>query len=866
MALDDQFDALANVAAGETAVPSPTEPASDSKSLNDLLDDAGFDDQDYQNLNTAENAADEEPEGFPEQEDRYNPEDQTDAVTTTVAAKQKPAVPDPAPLVNPLHSYATYTYGITLYLLTQEDFNALQEADASGSTWSPTYALISSGGTHQDNRAPAFRDDFYFDNLRMTTVIGMNSRTRGTNAIEFSFTIIEPYGLTLLDRIIDTSVQIAKSKNYQDQPYMLEVNFFGSKDLGDMSTPIPGLTKRFPIKIIGIKIKTGKTGSEYAIQAIPYNHSALSSTINSTPVNMEVIAGTVGEFFQNDLSSGVSEQMENKKAAQERQETAKIHENSEVADPAAIEAIRNSEKDKAALKAAYQANSYPGAVNEWYKHNADTNKISIPDSIGFEFHSDEIKNSKIVEPNKRDYNRTGMTTTKQLSATQSSAAGAAPAGLEKNREFFNINAGTSIVDVINMVMRNSEYIRQQVIDPLSDSKVVFPENKEVKFYKIVPQIKLNKFDEMRNVYGKHVVYHILPYTYYNTKHPNLPYSKPGGAVKEYNYIYTGKNIDIIDFSIDFDTSFYTTVVVDRKNSEATSEATGANDNKEKDVKRRPYGGNSSSIGTNKHVPISNDLSVATTGSNTTETTLTASVVKNIYSESRGDMINVKLKILGDPHFIKQDDIYVNPGQTNYPDAQVMVNDGTIAMDYSEIFCTINFKTPVDMDPTTGLLRKNEIYTESKFSGLYKILTVANEFSRGQFIQTLDAVRIFDDNKEANTTERDKKPDPTNESAMHEREPGWNDENAPQTTEADAVPPAEDYDPQANEAANQQAVEDAVESENSQWPDLETYGDEEDNQSALDTQEGDELAADLADEEEVDIGEVEQAKVDLGEFL
>jgi hypothetical protein len=197
----------------------------------------------------------------------------------------------------------------------------------------------------------------------------------------------------------------------------------------------------------------------------------------------------------------------------------------------------------------------------------------------------------------------------------------------------------------------------------------------------------------------------------------------------------------------------------------------------------------------------------------------------------------------------------------------MINDGTIAMDYSEIFCKINFKTPVDMDPTTGLLRKDTVYFESKFSGLYKILTVANEFSRGQFIQTLDAVRIFDDNKKTNTGERDKKKtDPMNEAGMHEREPGWNDENAPQTNDVEEYPPADDYDPQANEAANQQAVEDAVDAENNQWPDLDNeYGDEEDNQSDLDTQEGDELAADLFDEEEVDIGEVEQAKVDLGEF-
>ena len=144
--------------------------------------------------------------------------------------------------------------------------------------------------------------------------------------------------------------------------------------------------------------------------------------------------------------------------------------------------------------------------------------------------------------------------------------------------------------------------------------------------------------------------------------------------------------------------------MDRKNSEKTNENVGADDNKDKDVTRRPTGGTKNSIGMNQNVAISNDFSVASTGANTTETTLAASVVKNIYSDSRGDMINVKLKILGDPHFIKQDDLYVNPGLSNYPVKEVMLNDGTIATDNSEIFCTINFKTPVDMDDATEIGR------------------------------------------------------------------------------------------------------------------------------------------------------------------
>ena len=67
----------------------------------------------------------------------------------------------------------------------------------------------------------------------------------------------------------------------------------------------------------------------------------------------------------------------------------------------------------------------------------------------------------------------------------------------------------------------------------------------------------------------------------------------------------------------------------------------------------------------------------------------------------------------------------------------------------------------------------------------------------------------------------------------------------------------------NEAANQQAVEEAVAADNALAP---KPGDEEGNEAHADEYDGDLIAEDIADEEEVDIGTVEQAQVDLGEFL
>ena len=49
---------------------------------------------------------------------------------------------------------------------------------------------------------------------------------------------------------------------------------------------------------------------------------------------------------------------------------------------------------------------------------------------------------------------------------------------------------------------------------------------------------------------------------------------------------------------------------------------------------------------------------------------------------------------------------------------------------------------MDFDPVKGLAVYDSV-DQSVFSGVYKIITVENEFSRGQFTQSLNLIRLFD---------------------------------------------------------------------------------------------------------------------------
>jgi hypothetical protein len=162
-------------------------------------------------------------------------------------------------------------------------------------------------GVNQFIRSSYFSEDFYFEDLTTNTVIGTNQHSRNTNAIEFNFNLMEPYGMTLINRLLDQANDPEmQCDNYLDMVYLLQIDFFASDDTGEIVGAIPGTTKRFPIKITQMNIKAGIRGSEYQISAVPYNHMAFEQTSVSTPANFEIAAGSVGEFFQSGTENKAS--------------------------------------------------------------------------------------------------------------------------------------------------------------------------------------------------------------------------------------------------------------------------------------------------------------------------------------------------------------------------------------------------------------------------------------------------------------------------------------------------------------------------------------------------------------------------------
>jgi hypothetical protein len=100
-----------------------------------------------------------------------------------------------------------------------------------------------------------------------------------------------------------------------------------------------------------------------------------------------------------------------------------------------------------------------------------------------------------------------------------------------------------------------------------------------------------------------------------------------------------------------------------------------------------------------------------------------------------DMIEIKMTILGDPYFIPSSGM---GNQIGRPVGDNIMEDGSFNYQSGEVDIVLNFRTPVDLDPQTGLYT----FTKSvdQFSGLFQIFEVESKFNQNKFTQVITAQR------------------------------------------------------------------------------------------------------------------------------
>jgi hypothetical protein len=207
---------------------------------------------------------------------------------------------------NQLDQYGSYTYSLGWYLLSPAQFNDMMRSGKPNvSGWQ---LLMQSGGAPIAGRSPAFPDDYYMDDLEITTKTPLGGTGLAHSAMDLRFKVTEPNGITLIENLFqavqsvygnaqqpqtNTGATVAKSPtttktvNYLQAQYCLVIQFFGYDSSGNLVAPITGslssdaqttsrsavIIKYYPFRLVDIKFQLANRAVEYTITAKPVGQS-----------------------------------------------------------------------------------------------------------------------------------------------------------------------------------------------------------------------------------------------------------------------------------------------------------------------------------------------------------------------------------------------------------------------------------------------------------------------------------------------------------------------------------------------------------------------------------------------------------------
>jgi hypothetical protein len=233
------------------------------------------------------------------------------------------------PESNVLDEYASYTYAITWYLLTPDQYNEMTRSQKKNcASWqllmqsagAPTKAAGASANSPATaGRNQFFDKDYYMDDLEIDSIIPLKGTGAANTATDIRFRVTEPNGITLIENLYKAVSTLYKQKNvnrnanYPMAQYCLVVRFYGYNENGDLVTtgrrgtngqtnltdPKAIVEKFYPFVITNIKFRIPKDRVvEYDVQGKPIPHFYnKSQDRGSIPFAFELIGETLNQVL-----------------------------------------------------------------------------------------------------------------------------------------------------------------------------------------------------------------------------------------------------------------------------------------------------------------------------------------------------------------------------------------------------------------------------------------------------------------------------------------------------------------------------------------------------------------------------------------
>lgn len=677
------------------------------------------------------------------------------------------SIEDEPPFSNVLHNYASYSYIFTLSAIDQYRLNYPNETYKQGDLGQ---IILKSGSGRPNERV--FIDgigllEFYIDDVNIKSVISFDRTTGNTNATGISFKIIEPYSMGMFFHALQTSARLMGFKNYTLAPYLLTLEFIGHISpgtqgiSGDSLSSVEKTTRHFPIRFQLLEMEVNAAGATYDVKAIPINHHAFSTTYMKIKSDISISGKTVHELLQTGKKS--LQKVLNDRLIEEGKNNNKVPDQILISFPIDPSSGQSSKKQGDANE-----NSTPRATVNPAETSAS--KLSVYDKLRVSVKENGngtlVQDIEDINPFGRasmsfDAYKQGDTPFAKDDVVYDSKKHVYTRGnvtIDPNEGDMKFPQSADIVDIINQVIQMSDYGRQAL-----KKEQISPAGK-LSWWRVDPQVYSIPTDQNDNITGQPpqlIVYRVIPY---KTDVSNFlppgkgnPYIEEAKkqALREYNYIYTGENLDIINFEIKFRASMYQALHANVGNNSGDQVQTEQRSNLSESPNQKhdpqqdqiakqlfniddlPDTENEIIIPTKTDQTESSGTGKGGGSLNTNETLLTKQAHDIILNGT--DMISPAMEIWGDPFYI------ADSGMGNFSSKQVKKLDNINAdhsMNYqsSEIDIVVNFRSPVDIDGASGTYKFGNTRIIDQFSGLYQVRRCESLFAKGRFTQTLSLTR------------------------------------------------------------------------------------------------------------------------------
>ena len=541
--------------------------------------------------------------------------------------------------------------------------------------------------------------EYYIDNLSIANFVVPTNGTGSGPWSKLEFEIFEPYSMGLFLQSCQAAATNLGYTSYHTQAaYVLRLEFVGWTAPGESMTVGPF---NWLVKLMNATFTVNEAGSTYKVECFPYNHVALSQQMNKVFNDVKLVGKNSNEVLVDHPEFSLISFL-NKREEQLVKDKKKTH----------------PDKYNIVFVGDNPYGRGPGNDLEFAPESqGGTEKPKRAGDIYDEASGKIMRGTMSINPK------------------------------EKSLQF---SQDTSITNIIDQVVLSTREARDRATkEALIDSQG------RVTWWKTNVDVKLLELDPKLNDYSKDITFRVQPYKIHHSAYLSPSGTSKGitacksAANKEYNYIYTGLNTDIIKFNIEIKNMAFTSIDPNKvedsggtANPSITTSVPGPTL-----TSKQTAGATTPSVG-GIAAPAKLDMATGNipfkggSGRTSTEQKI-ANEFYMAYLNSVGNQINLDLEILGDPYFLPE------VGYSNFhseSEDQVTEN-GTMNHEATDIWVVVNFRTPADPD-AGGAAAANpggyyfpEGQAPSPFSGLFKVTKVEARFKGNLFTQVVSGFRI-----------------------------------------------------------------------------------------------------------------------------